>query len=71
MKRASRKRSLMKTLTWRVASTVLTVSVVWFVSGTISTGLIVGLLDITIVTALYYGHERVWDMFEYGLNKDK
>ena len=62
----SHTRSIVKTLTWRVIATLVTMSVAWIVLGQVSHALEIGLLDTVIKLGAYYGHERVWDRVAIG-----
>lgn len=64
---ASRKRSLAKTITWRILATLGTFGIAWALTGNISFGLAIGGLDALIKTVLYYVHERAWERTNYGL----
>lgn len=66
-KQSSRKRHLLKALTWRVTATTTTFIITWIVTGNLETGLIVGGIEATIKMFLYYFHERVWYRIPLGL----
>ena len=54
------KKSLYKTISWRVVATLGTVVIALLFTGKISISLGIGLVDGIIKTIFYYGHERVW-----------
>jgi uncharacterized membrane protein len=56
----SRKRSLYKTITWRIVATVSTFAIALGFTGRIAISFGIGLADGIIKTALYYWHERIW-----------
>ena len=56
----SRKRSILKTISWRLISTSMGVGLILFYTESIEFGLIFGLVDIIIKSAAYYAHERIW-----------
>ena len=56
----SRKRSILKTLTWRTFSTSLGVGMIYFYTKSIEFGLTFGAADMVIKSAAYYTHERIW-----------
>ena len=62
----SRRRSIAKTLSWRMVATVITVSVAWVVTGTLKVAAAVGIADTVIKLAAYYAHERAWDRVSFG-----
>ena len=53
-------RSLIKALSWRVASLIVTVTVVKVATGDTQTAAVVGTADALIKVVLYYLHERAW-----------
>jgi len=58
-----------KTFTWRVIATLVTMSVAWIILGRVSHALEIGLLDTVIKLGAYYGHERVWDRVAIGRDR--
>ncbi len=66
----SHTRSIVKTLTWRVIATLVTMSVAWIVLGQVTHALEIGLLDTLIKLGAYYGHERIWDRVKIGRDRD-
>ncbi len=58
--RESRRRSLLKTLSWRALATATTVLIAWLVTGDIGAGATIGGIEAVAKMALYYGHERAW-----------
>jgi adenylylsulfate kinase len=65
----SHTRSIVKTLTWRVIATLVTMSVAWIILGRVSHALEIGLLDTVIKLGAYYGHERIWDRVPIGRDR--
>lgn len=65
----SHTRSIVKTFTWRVIATLVTMSVAWIILGRVSHALEIGLLDTVIKLGAYYGHERVWDRVAIGRDR--
>ncbi|MFT4658640.1 MAG: putative membrane protein [Ilumatobacter sp.] len=58
---SSKKRSLAKTLSWRVTATTTTFLIAWLVTGDIATGAAIGGVEAVAKMFLYYGHERAWE----------
>lgn len=56
----SKKRSLLKTLSWRILATSIGVGLIYFYTESIEFGLTFGLADIIIKSVAYYAHERIW-----------
>ena len=69
MKNSSKKRHVIKTITWRVIATATTVILAWLISGDPMIGLQVGGWEFFIKMALYYFHERTWYKIDFGLVK--
>jgi uncharacterized membrane protein len=69
MKNSSKKRHVVKTITWRVIATATTVILAWLISGDPMIGLQVGGWEFFIKMALYYFHERTWYKIDFGLAK--
>jgi len=57
----SRKRSLIKSITWRVVASADTFLIAWFITGKISWASSIASLEIITKTFLYYFHERGWN----------
>lgn len=62
----SRKRSFLKTVTWRIIASLDTFIIVWVVTGQISWAGSVAGLEILTKTFLYYLHERGWNYILWG-----
>jgi len=60
------KRTISKTITWRVIATVTTVLTVYLWSGDLSFSLASGLVANAMKTIFYYIHERVWNLMDFG-----
>jgi len=67
---ASKKRSLLKTLSWRTIASLDTLLLTWLVTGSITAGLTVSGLEIITKMILYYFHERAWIRNKYGIDKN-
>jgi uncharacterized membrane protein len=67
----SRRRHLIKTVTWRVLGTLDTIILSWIISGDPFTGLKIGFAEVVTKMILYYFHERSWYKINYGLDKRK
>ena len=58
---ASKRKSLLKTITWRLTATLTTLILVFLMSGEIETAGKVAFLELFIKMAIYYYHERAWE----------
>ncbi|MCF7798463.1 DUF2061 domain-containing protein [Candidatus Woesearchaeota archaeon] len=59
----TKKRSVLKTFTWRIIASLTTISLVYVFSNDAAVAGMVGLLEFIFKLFLYYGHERVWQRF--------
>ena len=72
MMEVSKKRHIAKTISYRVISTAIGISVVWFVSGSLEVGTAFGIAELVYKPMQYYIHERVWYRWiKYGLKEKK
>ena len=68
----SRKRHILKTITWRVIGTLDTMLLGWIVTGSALIGLKISAIELVTKMLLYYFHERLWYRFNFGIkNRDK
>ena len=67
----SRKRHIIKTITWRIIGTLDTILLSWLISGNPLMGLKIGMAEVVTKMALYYFHERVWYRVNFGLEKSE
>ncbi|WP_276390817.1 DUF2061 domain-containing protein [Eudoraea chungangensis] len=65
----SRKRHVIKTITWRLIGTIDTILLSWLISGNAMTGLKIGMAEVITKMVLYYLHERAWYRINFGLPK--
>lgn len=66
------KRHIAKTISYRVISTSIGISVVWFFSGSLEVGTAFGIAELVYKPIQYYIHERVWYRWiKYGLKIKK
>ena len=66
---ASKARSILKTISWRIVGTLDTIALGWFITGDPAVGLKVGGLELITKFILYYIHERIWLKSKYGIKK--
>jgi uncharacterized membrane protein len=62
----NKKRSLIKSLTWRVIALITTFISIYIVSGEIKVAWVGTLLTNGINFILYYVHERAWNKTSWG-----
>ena len=63
------KRTIFKTLTWRVIAVSVTVAAVYLYTGKIEESLVVGISANAVKMFLYYIHERIWNKVSFGRGK--
>ena len=64
---AGRKRSLVKTLTWRTLATTDTIIIARVVTGSWALGFGIASIEVVTKMVLYYLHERGWAALDWGL----
>lgn len=56
------KRSLVKTISWRITGSTATFLIAYLIAGNISIAGTIAVIQLTANTILYYFHERIWNM---------
>ena len=64
--RESRLRSALKALSWRVVATTTIIFIALFTTGDIEMALEIGFIEFFIKFALFYLHERAWQLVPRG-----
>ena len=59
-------RSVLKTISHRIIATSTTIAIAYFVTGDVSSALAVGGIEFFAKMAIYYLHERAWQMLPRG-----
>jgi uncharacterized membrane protein len=66
-----RKRHIVKTISYRIVSTLVGFLIMWWVSGSIKIGVTFGVAELVYKPIQYYLHERIWYRWiKFGV-KDK
>ncbi|NQT75188.1 MAG: DUF2061 domain-containing protein [Candidatus Omnitrophica bacterium] len=60
------KRSLLKSITWRVIAFLVTILAVYIYSKDIKESLVIGISANVVKIFLYYMHERIWNRVRFG-----
>jgi len=60
------KRSLIKTISWRIIGTLDTVLISWFITGTLALAFSIGAIELVSKMILYFFHERAWNYIKWG-----
>lgn len=68
MKSDGIKRSLVKTLSWRVIGTLDTIVIAYLMTGTMHLAISIGGIELVSKMLLYFFHERSWNKIQWGKN---
>ncbi|HLD43779.1 MAG TPA: DUF2061 domain-containing protein [Candidatus Nanoarchaeia archaeon] len=60
------KRTLAKTISWRVLATLITITIVFTFTGNVRISLGVGAFEVIAKLIFYYLHERLWNRLNWG-----
>ena len=60
------KRSIAKTVSWRVIGTLDTVLISWIITGTLALAFSIGAVELVSKMGLYFFHERAWNNIKWG-----
>lgn len=60
------KRSLVKTITWRITGSGATFGISYLISGNFIVAGSIASIQLVTNTMLYFVHERVWDRIKWG-----
>jgi len=66
-----RRRSLLKTISWRVLATLATGIIVFLLTGKLLLALSVGGIEVIVKMVLYFFHERLWNRVHFGKRSQK
>ena len=62
-----RRRHLVKVITWRILSAIVTGIIVWILTRDLVISSTLMSVDAVIKFALHYGHERLWYKTKWGI----
>lgn len=68
LKRETLKRSLLKTISWRIIGTLDTVVIAYLVTDGVNEALTIGGIELISKMVLYFFHERTWNTIRWGKN---
>ena len=60
------KRTIFKTITWRIIATVTTILVIYVWTGSWTKSFGAGIVANALKTIFYYIHERLWNLTDFG-----
>lgn len=61
----TRKRSIIKSCTWRIICIVVSIVTAYFVTGQLDVSVAIGTVYNAITMVLYYFHERFWNIVRW------
>lgn len=61
-----KRRSIVKTISWRTIGTIDTILISWMVVGDINFAVTIGVVELFTKMALYFFHERAWNKISFG-----
>ncbi|WP_420398761.1 DUF2061 domain-containing protein [Flagellimonas sp.] len=62
----SPKRSIVKSISWRIVGTLDTIIISWIITGTLTLAFSIGLVELVTKMVLYFFHERIWNTISWG-----
>jgi uncharacterized membrane protein len=62
----SKRRSIIKAITWRILALLITILVSFAILGSWSVSIAIGIVSNFLKTLLYYIHERLWERTSWG-----
>ena len=65
-KGATKRRSLVKAITWRTIGTLDTIIISYILTGEIAIAVSIGGIEIFTKMILYFFHERMWNLVKWG-----
>jgi len=60
------KRTVVKTLTWRITASLTTFIIAWILTGDLLIGISIGSIEAIVKIFLYYFHERIWNTISWA-----
>jgi uncharacterized membrane protein len=60
------KRSIAKSISWRIVGTLDTILISWLVTGTLKVAFSIGAVELFTKMILYFFHERFWNTINWG-----
>ena len=61
-----KKRSILKTLTWRITASIDTFVIAWIIAGDWKMGGSIAGIEVITKMFFYYFHERIWNKIKWG-----
>lgn len=67
----STRRSVAKSLSWRILATLITTSIAFALTGQGEFAAKIGVADTLVKFFIYFGHERLWNRINYGRDENQ
>lgn len=64
------KRTILKTISWRIVGTIATVVISYVITGTLALAFSIGAIELVSKMVLYFFHERAWTTIKWGNNEN-
>ncbi|MBI9054671.1 MAG: adenylyl-sulfate kinase [Bacteroidales bacterium] len=61
-----KRRSIIKTISWRLWATITTIALVFLFVGEVKIALYIGAVEVVLKMILYFAHERIWNKIKFG-----
>lgn len=68
MKKETKTRSVVKSITWRMLATITTIILVKIFTGNLKIAISVGFVETLSKLMIFYVHERTWTQVRWGTN---
>ena len=65
-----KRRSVVKTISWRTVGTIDTIIISWLVVGNLNFAITIGGIELFTKMVLYFFHERAWNKSNFGRVKE-
>jgi len=65
-----KRRSVVKTISWRMLGTIDTIIISWLVVGNLNFAITIGGIELFTKMVLYFFHERAWNKSNFGCVKE-
>ena len=65
----TKRRSLVKAISWRTIGTLDTITIAYFLTGQFKIAISIGGIEIFTKMILYFFHERIWNTIKWGKRK--
>lgn len=65
----SKRRSILKAVSWRIFASIDTFLIAWLISGSVSTSSWIASIEAFTKVFLYYFHERLWNKVSWAKKK--